>query len=508
MSKKNILQIDRNEILDRLKFENPWWVSGKTEELYRKLKHRAYFDIFYSLVRDTAIKRAVVLMGPRRVGKTVMMQQAAQQLLDDGRPKLKVGYINIENPLYTNMGLEKLFKLAREASLEEKPAGWYVFFDEIQYLKDWERHLKSLTDSYPETKFIVSGSAASALRLKSSESGAGRFTDFLLPPLTFHEYLYLLGYDDLIVPASLFWRGGEIDFFKARDIEEVNNHFIDYINYGGYPEVIFSEEIKANPKRFIKSDIIDKVLLRDLPSLYGIQDVQELNAFFSTLAYHTGSEVSLEALSQSSGVEKYQIKNYLEYLEAAFLIKPVHRIDDSAKKFQRKTFYKIYLTNPSLRSALFYPLNRDNEYLGNVVETAIFAQRMHREGFQPYYARWNSGRIQGEVDLVLLKEKSFKPGLAMEMKWSNRFFENPASLKSLLWFCKKNDLQDALVTTINKTGTKEQNGINISFFPAAVYAYGSGLRTIEKKQAETNSFLSESIFYSKSNTGYNNEQTD
>lgn len=63
--------------------------------------------------------------------------------------------------------------------------GWLVFFDEIQYLKNWELHLKTMVDTYRDSKFIVSGSAAAALKFKSNESGAGRFTHFLLPPLTF-----------------------------------------------------------------------------------------------------------------------------------------------------------------------------------------------------------------------------------------------------------------------------------------------------------------------------------
>ena len=61
----------------------------------------------------------------------------------------------------------------------------FIYFDEIQYLKNWEVHLKSLVDSYPDYKFVATGSAAAALRLKSMESGAGRFSNFILPPLTF-----------------------------------------------------------------------------------------------------------------------------------------------------------------------------------------------------------------------------------------------------------------------------------------------------------------------------------
>ena len=92
---------------------------------------------------------------------------------------------------------------------------------------------------------------------------------------------------------------------------KLNKLFIDYINYGGYPEVVFSEEIRENPGQFIRHDIIDKVLLRDLPSLYGISDVQELNSLFTMIAYHSGAQFSYEKLSKESGVKKETLKKYI-----------------------------------------------------------------------------------------------------------------------------------------------------------------------------------------------------
>jgi predicted AAA+ superfamily ATPase len=474
---KHLNPFSEQLITDRLRFENPWWTDGKTEAEYNEKPRRLYFDLFYPLVEDVSVNRAVVLMGPRRVGKTVMMNHTIQHLLNQGIAPKKICFINIENPIYNNIPLEQLFGYARKATGESDAKGWFVFFDEIQYLKEWEVHVKVLVDSFPKTKFVVSGSAAAALKLASTESGAGRFTDFMLPPLTFNEYISLKGLDQLIIPSSLEWNGNINRFFSTVNSKELNRHFIDYINFGGYPEVIFSETIQANPGRYIRSDIVDKVLLRDLPSLYGIQDVQELNSLFTTLAYHSGNEVSLESLSQASGVEKYLLKKYLEYLEAAFLIRIVHRIDDSAKKFKRANFYKIYLTNPSLRSALFSPLQPTDDALGNMVETAIYSQWMHRDWFTPYYARWSNG----EVDMVGLDDKKLKPQWALEIKWSNRFFEEPGELKSVLQFCENNKLSSALVTTIDVEGVRELKGVQLIFVPAAIYAYVVGVNTLEKK---------------------------
>ena len=199
------------------------------------------------------------------------------------------------------------------------------------------------------------------------------------------------------------------------------------------------------------------------------------------LAYNSGNEVSLESLSKSSGADKNLLKRYLEYLEAAFLIKVVNRIDDNLKKFKRATFYKIYLTNSSLRSALFSPLEATEDLFGNMVETAIFSQWMHRDWFQPWYARWTAGKTKGEVDMVGLDELKMKPWWALEIKWSNRYFERPGELKSLLHFCKKNKLNSALVTSIDKEEVKIHDGLEISYVPASIYAYAVGANTLIQK---------------------------
>lgn len=470
-----IQKITKEQVLERLKIENPWWTTGSLDSFYNTMKRRLYFDLFYPLVEEKTLNRATVLMGPRRVGKTVMLFHTIQKLIDNNVDPKKICYISVETPIYLGIGLEQLFKYAREAMLDDDPSGWYIFFDEIQYLKNWEVHLKTAVDTYRKTKFVASGSAGAALKLKSNESGAGRFTDFLLPPLTFVEYMKLKELDHIMVLDKIKVSKDDLQFYQTFDTQELNKHFINYINFGGYPEVIFSKLMQENPGRYIKQDIIDKILLRDLPSLYGISDVQELNSLFTMIAYNTGNEFSLEELSQSSvGISKSEIKNYIEYLEAAFLIKRVKRVNENAKKFKRDNFFKIYLTNASLRAALFSPLSDKDDMFGNLVETAIFAQWMHRVGFIPYYSRWRGG----EVDMIKLSSKKQKPTWAVEIKWSNRFAEKPRELKSLIKFCKANNLKSALVTTIDKEAQVTCDGIDLTFIPAATYSYNVGLKTI------------------------------
>ena len=253
-------------------------------------------------------------------------------------------YISVETPIYNKILLEQLFNLAKQAlGKTESKERFYVFFDEIQYLKDWEVNLKSLVDTYHNVKFVASGSAAAELKKRSDESGAGRFTDFHLPPLTFYEYVHLKDYGQLMQPVALDWSSGVIMGNRTIDITKLNKLFVDYINYGGYPEVVFSRRIQENPGQFIRHDIIDKVLLRDLPSLYGITDVQELNSLFTMIAYHSGSQFSYEGLSRESGVKKETLRKYIQYLEAAFLVKKIRRADDTAKAYKREMLFKLYL---------------------------------------------------------------------------------------------------------------------------------------------------------------------
>jgi predicted AAA+ superfamily ATPase len=481
MSSLNLIPTEK--IIERLRYENPWWVTKQIPLAYSSMSKRLYFDLFYPFVKEKNIRRALVLMGPRRVGKTVMLFHSIHHLLEEEVNAQQIFFIGIDNPIYVHLSLEDILTLCKKSLNLSDLDGCYVFFDEIQYLKDWERHLKVLVDSYPETKFIVSGSAAAALKWHSTESGAGRFTDFMLPPLTFQEYIHLKEMNHLIFNGNIEYGDKAIPYCLTHDIKALNKEFINYLNFGGYPEVVLSEKIQSDMGRYVKNDIVDKVLLRDLPSLYGIKDVQELNRFFTYIAYHTGNEFSYEKMSKESGIQKDTLKKYLEYLEAAFLIKVLNKVDVNAKRLRRITSFKVYLTNPSLRTALFSPVSETDSEMGNMVETAVLSQWMHREKLDLTYARWKEGRSEGEVDLVLVDDKKYKPVWGVEIKWSNRYFDKPNELKSLIQFCNTNNFDTALVTSIDLQGVKKLDKINLTFLPASVYTYNIGDITLKMKNS-------------------------
>lgn len=480
-----MFEISEQEIIGRLKFDNPWWEDGDPVQVrYAKLPRRKYFGPFSNCVSDFTVGRAVVLMGPRRVGKTVMIYHTISDLLRTGVAGKNILYLSLETPLYTGLRLDKIFSMYCDVFKIGRTEKSYIFFDEVQYLKDWEVHLKSLVDSFPECKFIATGSAAAALRMKSNESGAGRFTDFLLPPLTFAEYLQFIDRerelisDEKVTPV----RGSQAPdrtLYSSNNIEELNAEFVNYLNFGGYPEAVFSDTVQADPSQYIKSDIIDKVLLRDLPSLYGIQDIQELNRLFTVLAYNTGNEVSLEELSKTSGVAKNTIKRYMEYLEAAFLIKRVDRIDQSAKRFKRAMCFKVYLTNPSMRAALFGQVNAESAAMGPLTETAIFSQWQHSDTIELHYARWS----HGEIDIVSLDKSRQSPHWIVEVKWSDRPCQDYSQLRHCVEFVQNhpNIQQPVLITTRSMESHITYKDVSFHFHPSSLYAYTLGVNILKFK---------------------------
>jgi predicted AAA+ superfamily ATPase len=455
-----MLSISDEDIRERINRDNPWWVADASVPEWT-FQRRTYFRPFAALALNRGIRRAAVLLGPRRVGKTVLIKQIVREAIDRGIDPCRILYASIDTPIYSGMRLEAFVRM-----LPGTDDDALMIFDEIQYLKDWERHLKDLVDTYPRIKFVATGSAAAALRLKSRESGAGRFSEFMLPPLTFHEFLCFIGQD-----ADLVSEGPDGEYLFG-DIDRLNAAFIDYLNYGGYPEAVLNPDIRRDPDQFVRNDIIDKVLLKDLPALYGINDIQELNRLFSFLAYNTGNEASLEKISQESGLAKPTIKKYIEYLESAFLILKIQTVDQNGRTMQRERNFKIYLNNPSMRAALFTPVKADeHDLIGRLAESAIYSQWQHSSTSRSLrYARWK----EGEVDIVCLDAR-MKPWWAVELKWSDRVARQTTERAALRTFIANNkSIETCQMTTRTIDTIVTIDRLAVRLQPTAAYCYTIG----------------------------------
>jgi uncharacterized protein len=462
-----MLQISLQDVASRLGQDNPWWEAGSSHRTdYFTSVRRDYFAAFYDIATAIDVRRAAVLLGPRRVGKTVMLLQMIDELLVSGNDPTKILYASIDAPVYAGIPLENYLNHLLDLNNNSPNGTYFVIFDEIQYLKNWEVHLKDLVDRFPNVKFVASGSAAAALRLKSRESGAGRFSDFMLPPLSFLEFVKFVHADNLLTYVD--------ETYFCNEIEKLNDVFIDYLNFGGFPELAINKKIRTQMDQFIKNDIVDKVLLKDLPNLYGIQNIQELNKLFSFLAYNTGQEASLEAISQNSGLSKPAINNYIEYLKSAFLICTLLKLPSTSKGILRQRNFKPYLTNPSMRSALFGKVKREETaVVGHLAEAAILSQWNHivRENFNYYYR----DKYGNEIDLISVKYGGFDPRHALEIKWSDNI--NQDDVKPDLFFAKKYGLDRVTFTSKTRNSRTVHDGITIYQMPTSWYCLNLGAQT-------------------------------
>ncbi len=454
--------LSKEMFVDRIKLDNPWWETGIVDQGYTSVTPRRFLDKFYSFLKLDGVKRALLLMGPRRVGKTWLMQHAIHRLITkDNIPAKNIIFLPIDVPVYHGSELEELLREAcRFTGRDPRLDRLFVFFDEIQYMKDWETSLKTLTDTYPNIRFTASGSAASVLVKGARESGAGRFTDLKLAPLSFYEYCLMIGEDERMFES----------------MEAANKCFIDYVNYGGYPELVANQTVRGNPGQFIQRDIVDKVLLRDLPSLYHIDDVRDLQAFFSYVAFHSGMVQSYEGLSQGSGLTKHTVANLLRYLEEAFLIVRHDRVDLNALSLKRAMQFKLYLTNPSLRAAMFQPARAvDDVYFGHIIETAVAAQLgIGEERMSWRYANWKVGRENREVDFVRIDAGTQRADSMFEVKWSDGPFDHPAEIKEAVNFAERNGLNRMVVTSRSQEGVKHVGPVELTFVSTSRFAYNLG----------------------------------
>jgi hypothetical protein len=132
---------------------------------------------------------------------------------------------------------------------------------------------------------------------------------------------------------------------------------------------------------------------------------------------------------------------------------------------------------------LFQPISEQDNEIGDMVETAVYAQWIPRQGVSIRYANWKIGKLQGEVDIVGLNIARQKPDWAVEIKWTDRFFDHPNELVSLKYFMEKNKMSYALVTSISKSGSIKIDNLTLQFIPVACYAYIVGENTMNHTKA-------------------------
>lgn len=452
------------ELKNRLLLDNPWWTTGAVEVAVQRLARRAFVNPFMERVR-TGGGVAALLTGPGRAGKSVLVKQVIQRFIANGvDPKFLI-YVRMDNPAFANHDLVQLLDDAFVLSgVGGDGAGAYVFLDDIHNVPDWEQTLDALARARPACRITaVSGLVPTAPDGADGETKVpGPFVQTILPPVLFAEYLHILR-----IREKLFDPYG-----KLEDLDGLNAAFVDYVNSGGFPEVAFAVGRDVN-----LGDVVSHIIHRDLAGLCGIADQREVAKLMTRLALETGLETSIETLSADMNVAKNTLRKYLEFLESAYLIKRIWRVDGEAKRFQRQTRFKVYLTSPAMRAGLAGPAAINDPAMALLAETAVISQFMHSPTFQRlYYAFWKKGRKHMSVSLVEMPAKGDVPVKCIELDWTNRAIARPLDvLGDMMEFLNVNKpTTPSKALTRNMSGKRFIGEHEVGFMPVAVWCFAVG----------------------------------
>ena len=420
---------------------NPWWKSGSISDKMAKTYKRFAFHEAMKWLQQTNLRRTVILTGTRRVGKTTIQYQMIEWLLKSGIQPQKIVFISMDHPMLKLAGINDILECYHESIYPEQDT--YYFFDEVQYAQDWDKWLKTIYDMQPDTHIVATGSASPALMKGNQESGAGRWTVIQVPNMSFYEYCELLNLDRPQLPPSLkITQMLHMTYQEQAGImlqlSKVQNYFIRYLQVGGFPELALADN-DLMAQQIMREDVVDKVLKRDLPSLYNIRNATELERIFLYLCNVSSEIVSIEAIAKElSGVSRPTVENYIQYLESANLIYQSWPVDMAGRK-PLKASPKIYIADAAIRNAVLMDdsLLTDATEMGKIVETAVYK---HVAAF--YYQNntsvgyYRGGRKSKEIDIVVNKPKAYN--ILIEVK-----YRDGAPLKMTMRF-----LNSAVVRTL------------------------------------------------------------
>ena len=426
--------IDESELLQVIQGMNPWWRNPAFTSFPQK---RAAYGQVERIFLKTDLQRACVLSGPRRVGKTVILYQLAEDLLGQGRDPKEILYLSLDHTILKQERFDRLLEIYRQ---NINPGGGPValLLDEIQFLDDWPTWLKMTVDFKPEYRIVATGSAAIEIASGYEESAAGRLRLLRAPTLSFYEYL-LLGDKPTPEIASAISMGDLAYLNKVErnrlilDTLTVQEYFHDYLLMGGFPQPGGETDL-TEVQLSIRDDVVNRVLKHDMSALFGVRRLPEVEKLFAYFCVNSGGLMDQKALAKELGINVRTLSDYIDYLVSSGLIYLLPGIKTTGKS-ALKNRSKVYIADASIRNAVLMKgrsLLTDAAELGLLVETAVHNHMVSatRNSFTQFgYWRNRSGR---EVDLVQILPDG--ETLPIEVKYKTE--TKPGDLKNLKDYMK------------------------------------------------------------------------
>lgn len=403
-----------------IEYYNPHWAP---EFFYGFTKRR---EIFNSLYKNLRNKFIIVLTGQRRTGKTTIMKQLIDELIKKGVPRKDILYYSFDEAEGKVREVLTEYEKYLGEHLDRKKR--YIFFDEIQKLRGWEVEIKFFYDNYRNLKFFLTGSASLFIRKGMLESLAGRTIDFLLPLLSFSEYLYFKNKEYMIKNPSMYREKLLMEFLSF-----LKRPYIEIIEL---PE----DEIKL----YVKS-LVEKIIFVDIPSIFPVDEPSLLERIFRIICGKPGIMINYYEMAKELGYHRVTISNYLDYLEKGFLIKKIYNFSKNLLTSEKKK-KKFYPYSPVF--SMYVPGHvEDSRLIENLIITSLNIKYFWRDVFSH------------EVDAILTDGKV----IPIEVKYREKISER--DLKGIKYFIKKFNLKKGIVFTKR---LEEKQG-SIEFIPVWQY---------------------------------------
>jgi uncharacterized protein len=397
-----------NPKMDKSKLEefNHWWIRGQVDkELSLPFKR----DIFSEVEKRMNGRFIIALVGLRRTGKTTIIYQIIEKLIEDKtNPKDIVFFSFDETSVKIGEVLETYKELYQKDLRQEKV---YIFLDEIQKCDGWENELKKYYDLYPKLKFVITGSESLFIKKKSKETLAGRIFESILFPFTFVEYL----------------KFNNITKEEFRYETKIKPLFLKFIEKGGFPET-FVFQSEKDFREYIKALVVDKIVYRDIPKRFKIEDPEFLRTLLELIATNPGMYIDYQSLSKQFNKDRRVIRDYLSYLKESFLITLLGNYRKGSITTLRKK-KRAYPTDNGL--IYLYKLEIDSAFFGRMVESQI-VNTLKANNF------WKNGN---EIDIVY-------NNIPIEVKYQEKI--NSVDFKPLREFMKKFSKKEAVLITKNE----------------------------------------------------------
>lgn len=391
--------------------------------------------------------KIVALVGVRRSGKTYHLFQLMNQLKAEGVSSSQILYINFEDERLQlsseNIGL--ILEAYQELYPQQQLSDCYFFFDEIQEVDGWEKFIARLYASV-STHVYITGSNAKLLSKEIATSLRGRPITYEVYPLSFKEFATILA--------------PKVGIHTTSDKATLTHLFDQFLYQGGFPELVKKDD---ELREKILQEYFNVMLLRDLIERYDITQSAILKYFCKRVVGNTAGEFSVnkiynELKSQGYQVGKDTLYSYQEYVEAIYLTHFLPKYAHSVIKSELSQ-KKSYVIDQGLGVALDYKLNQDK---GRLLETTITLELL-KQGKQIAYQKNGT-----ECDFVVMEKGHVIDAIQVTISLEDKTVKE-REMKGLIEACKKFDLHEGTIITLDKQENITVDGIKIHIIPAWLY---------------------------------------